>query len=73
LEQHKGVIASFQCANTPAEEIANQMLAEVRFRMGAKAGSQAGLQTYDMFTSMWFANYDMFESGLTRITSLANI
>ncbi len=28
--------------------------------MGAKAGSQAGLQTYDMFASTCFANYDMF-------------
>ncbi len=41
--------------------------------MGAKADSQAGLQTYDMFASMWFANYDMFASGLTKIARLANI
>ena len=33
--------------------------------MGAKAGSQAGLQTYDMFASTWFANCDMFASGST--------
>jgi hypothetical protein len=49
------------------------MLAEARFCMGAKADSQAGLQTYDMFASMWFANYDMFASGLTKIARLANI
>jgi hypothetical protein len=49
------------------------MLAEARFCMGAKAGSQAGLQTYDMFASMWFANYDMFASRLTKIARLANI
>jgi hypothetical protein len=55
----------------PAEEIANWMLAKVRFCMGAKAGSQAGLQTYDMFTSTGFANYDKFASGLTRIARLA--
>ncbi len=41
--------------------------------MGAKADSQAGLQTYDMFASMWFANYDMFASGSTRIVKLASI
>jgi hypothetical protein len=49
LEQHEGVFASFQCANTPAEEIANWMLSEAHFCMGAKAGSGAGLQIYDMF------------------------
>jgi hypothetical protein len=49
------------------------MLAKARFCMGAKAGSQAGWQTYDMFASMWFANYDMFASGLTRIARLSNI
>jgi hypothetical protein len=47
------------------------MLAEACFCMGAKAGSQSGLQTYDMFASTWFANYDMFASGLTRIARLA--
>jgi hypothetical protein len=57
----------------PVEEIANWMLAKGRFCMGAKVGSQAGLQIYDMFTSTWFANNDMFASGLTRITRLANI
>jgi hypothetical protein len=58
----------------PAEEIAkNQMLAEERFCMGVKAGSQAGLQTYDMFMSRWFTNYDVFASRSTRITRLANI
>jgi hypothetical protein len=41
--------------------------------MGAKVGSGAGLQTYDMFASTWFANYDMFASGLTRIARIANI
>ena len=35
----------------PAEEIVNWMLAEARYCMGAKVGSQAGLQTYDMFVS----------------------
>jgi hypothetical protein len=49
------------------------MLAKVPFHIGAKAGSQAGLQTYDMFASTWFVNYDMFASGLTRIARLANI
>jgi hypothetical protein len=49
------------------------MLAEACFCMGAKAGSQAGSQTYDMFASMWFANYDVFASGSTRIARLANI
>ncbi len=49
------------------------MLAEARFRMGAKAGSRAGSQTYDMFVSTWFANYDMFVSKLTRIVRLAYI
>ncbi len=43
----------------------NRILAKARFCMGAKAGSRAGLQTYDMFTSTWFANYDMFASGST--------
>jgi hypothetical protein len=57
----------------PAEKIANRMLAEARFCMGAKAGSRAGLQTYDMFASMWFANYDMFANRLTKIARLANI
>ncbi len=57
----------------PAEEIANWMLVEVRFCVGAKACSQAGLQTFDMFASTWFANYDMFTSRLTRIAWLANI
>jgi hypothetical protein len=38
--------------------------------MGAKAGSRAGLQTYDMFASILFANYDMFVSKLTRIARL---
>jgi hypothetical protein len=38
--------------------------------MGAKAGPPAGLQTYDMFASTWFANYDMFASGSTRIARL---
>jgi hypothetical protein len=55
----------------PAEEMVNWMLAEECFYMGAKAGSRAGLQTYDMFASMWFANYDMFASGSTRIARLA--
>jgi hypothetical protein len=41
--------------------------------MGAEAGSQAALQTYDMFTSTWFAHYDMFASRLTRIARLANL
>jgi hypothetical protein len=49
------------------------MLAEARFCMGAKGVSQAGLQTYDMFVSMWFTNYDMFASRLIRMTRLANI
>jgi hypothetical protein len=49
------------------------MLAEAHFCMGSKVGSQAGSQTYDMFTSPWFANYDKFASGLTRIARLANI
>jgi hypothetical protein len=57
----------------PAEEIANWMLAEARFRMSAKASSQASSQTYDMFASMWFVNYDMFASRSARITRLANI
>ncbi len=57
----------------PAEDIANWMLAEVRFCMVTKAGSSAGSQTYDMFTSTWFANYDLFASGLTRIARLANV
>jgi hypothetical protein len=57
----------------PAEEILNWMLAKVHFCMGAKAGSQAGSQTYDMFASTWIANYDMFASGLTRIAKLANL
>jgi hypothetical protein len=51
----------------------NWMLAEVHFCMGAKAGSQAGLQTCDMFVSTWFANYDMFASALTRNARLADI
>jgi hypothetical protein len=55
----------------PAKEIANWMLAKERLCMDAKAGSPAGLQTYDMFPSTWFANYDMFASGLTRIARLA--
>jgi hypothetical protein len=54
----------------PAEEIVNRMLAKARFCMGAK---QAGLQTYDMFASTWFANYYMFASKSTRIGRLANI
>jgi hypothetical protein len=41
--------------------------------MVAKAGSQAGLQTYDMFASTFFVNYDTFASGLTRIARLAYI
>jgi hypothetical protein len=49
------------------------MLVKTPFCMGAKAGSQAGLQTYDMFASTWFVNYDMFASGLTRNARLANI
>jgi len=49
------------------------MLAKAPFQMGTKVGSQAGLQTYDMFASTLFANYDMFASGLTRIARLANI
>jgi hypothetical protein len=49
------------------------MLAKAPFCMGAKAGSRAGLQTYDMFASTWLANYDMFASGLTRIARLAII
>jgi hypothetical protein len=57
----------------PADEIANRMLAEVRFCMGAKVDSRAGLQTYDMFASTWFANCDMFASKSTRIMRLANI
>jgi hypothetical protein len=59
----------------PAEEIANWMLAKACFCMGAKAGSQAGLQTYnyDMFASTWFANYDIFANRSTRIMRLANI
>jgi hypothetical protein len=57
----------------PAEEFVNQMLAKACFCMGAKAGSRAGLQTYDMFASTWFVNYDMFASGLKRIARLANI
>jgi hypothetical protein len=57
----------------PAEEIANWMLAKAPFRMGAKVGSQAGLQSYDMFASTWFVNYDIFASGLTWIARLANI
>jgi hypothetical protein len=73
LEQHKGVIVSFKCANAPAEEIANRMLAKAHFCMGAKAGSRAGLQAFDVFVSTWFANYDMFASGSTRIVRLANI
>jgi hypothetical protein len=72
LEQHKGVFASFQCANAPAEEIANQMLAKMHFCMGVKVGSRAGLQTYDMFACTWFAIYDMFASRSTRIARLAN-
>jgi hypothetical protein len=72
VKQHKGVIPSL-CANAPAEEIANWMIAKVPIRMGDKAGSLAGLQTYDMFASIWFANYDMFASRLTRIARLANI
>jgi hypothetical protein len=55
----------------PAEEIVNWMLAKARFCMGAKVGSRAGLQTYEMFASTWFANYDMFASRLTRIARLA--
>jgi hypothetical protein len=47
------------------------MLAEACFCMGAKVGSPAGLQTYDMFASTWFANYDMFASRSTRIARLA--
>jgi hypothetical protein len=47
------------------------MLAKERFCMGAKADSPAGLQTYDMFASTWFANYDMFASGSTWIARLA--
>jgi hypothetical protein len=57
----------------PAEEIANWMLDKAPFCMGAKAGSQASLQTYDMFASNWFGNYDMFASKLTRIARHANI
>jgi hypothetical protein len=49
------------------------MLAKERFCMDAKAGSRAGLQTYDMFASTWFANYDMFASRSTKIARLANI
>jgi hypothetical protein len=71
LELQEDVIPSFQQANAPAEEIANPMLAKERFCIGTKAGSPAGLQTYDMFASTWFANYDMFASGLTRIVRLA--
>jgi hypothetical protein len=41
--------------------------------MGAKVGSRADLQTYDMFASTRFANYDMFASGLIRTARLANI
>jgi hypothetical protein len=46
------------------------------FRMSAssaRAGSRAGLQTYDMFMSTLFVNYDVFASRLTRIARLANI
>jgi hypothetical protein len=57
----------------PAEEIANWMLAKARFHISAKLGSQAGLQTFGMFASMWFTNYDMFASRSTRIVRLANI
>ena len=57
----------------PAEKIANWMLAKAPFCMGAKAGSQAGLQSYDMFASTWFVKYDMFANKLTRIARLANI
>jgi hypothetical protein len=49
------------------------MLAKVRFCMGAKAGSREGSQTFDMFASMWFANYDMSASKLTSIVRLENI
>jgi len=41
--------------------------------MGAKAGARAGSQTCNMFASTWFAIYDMFASGSTRIAKLANI
>jgi hypothetical protein len=57
----------------PAEDIVNWMPAEAHFHMGAMAGSHDGAQRFDMFASMWFANYDMFASGLTRIARLANI
>jgi hypothetical protein len=56
----------------PAEEILNRMLAKARFCMGAKVDTQACLETYDMFPSMWFAKYDMIASRSTRIGRLAN-
>ncbi len=40
-------------SNAPAREIANQMLAEACFCMGATADSQAGLQTYCTFDLNW--------------------
>jgi hypothetical protein len=49
------------------------MLAKAHCPMGAKAGSLAGSQTYDMFASAWFANYDMFASELARNARLANV
>jgi hypothetical protein len=49
------------------------MLAKACFGIGAKAGTQADLQTYDMFASTWFAKYAMFANNLTRVVRLANI
>ncbi len=49
------------------------MLAEACFCTGAEAGSQASLQTDDIFASTWFANYDMFANGLTWIARLAKL
>ncbi len=37
-----------------------------------QGGSRDGLQTFNKFASTWFANYDMFASGSTRITRLTN-
>jgi hypothetical protein len=56
-----------------AEEIANWMVAMTHCCIVAKAGSQAGLQTCDIFASTWFKTHDMFASRSTRVVRLANI
>jgi hypothetical protein len=49
------------------------MLAKARFCMGAKVGSQAGLQTYDIFASTWFATMICLQVDEQGLQGLKNI